>query len=226
MLAPACSYGRNSSSPATRRYLRPWASSVLGFRSPGRRRDGHRRCPVRQRKNPFGMNPDDPDGQDDVLISSPELHLPSAGRSRAAPLHRRPARLRCTAVPGQDDLVPGSSPISGSRPLGPENSTSSATNYCGTGHFVMRAASWWRRDRLFGVLSSHPTFGKTSAQVPGDAATGKPLYAVCAACHGLQAEGNPALNAPKLSGQGDWYLKRQLRNFKNGAGDARKRRFR
>src|SRR5258708_10690853 len=27
-------------------------------------------------KNPFGMNPDDPNGQDDVLVSSPELHLP------------------------------------------------------------------------------------------------------------------------------------------------------
>jgi cytochrome c oxidase subunit 2 len=40
---------------------------------------------------------------------------------------------------------------------------------------------------------------------------------VCAACHGLQGEGNPALNAPKLSGQGDWYLKRQLKYYKQGA---------
>ena len=42
------------------------------------------------------------------------------------------------------------------------------------------------------------------------------LYAVCAACHGAQGEGNPALNAPKLGGQGDWYLQRQLQHFKNG----------
>ena len=40
---------------------------------------------------------------------------------------------------------------------------------------------------------------------------------MCAACHGAQAEGNAALNAPKLSGQGGWYLKRQLKHFKNGA---------
>ena len=40
---------------------------------------------------------------------------------------------------------------------------------------------------------------------------------MCAACHGPQAEGNPALNAPKLSGQGGWYLKRQLQYFKSGA---------
>ena len=45
----------------------------------------------------------------------------------------------------------------------------------------------------------------------------QPLYAVCAACHGAQGEGNPALNAPKLAGQGDWYLKRQLQHFKSGA---------
>jgi cytochrome c oxidase subunit 2 len=54
------------------------------------------------------------------------------------------------------------------------------------------------------------------AQVAGDAQAGKPLYAVCGACHGAQGEGNPALNAPKLSGQGDWYLKRQLNYFKRG----------
>jgi cytochrome c oxidase subunit 2 len=33
----------------------------------------------------------------------------------------------------------------------------------------------------------------------------------------VQAEGNPALHAPKLSGQGDWYLQRQLKNYKQGA---------
>ena len=39
----------------------------------------------------------------------------------------------------------------------------------------------------------------------------------CAACHGANGEGNLALNAPKLSGQGAWYLERQLRLFKQGA---------
>src|SRR6266568_705291 len=88
---------------------------------------------------------------------------------------------------------------------------------CGTGHFVMRGSVVGEEEAAFQAwLSSHPTFAQTSAQAPGDAAAGRPLYAVCAACHGLQAEGNPALNAPKLSGQGDWYLKRQLRNFKQG----------
>jgi cytochrome c oxidase subunit 2 len=66
-------------------------------------------------------------------------------------------------------------------------------------------------------LSNYPTYAQSTARAAGDAAAGKPLFAVCSACHGLQAEGNPALNAPKLSGQGDWYLKRQLNYFKQGA---------
>jgi len=48
--------------------------------------------------------------------------------------------------------------------------------------------------------------------VKGDAAAGKTAYATCAACHGANGEGNQALNAPKLSGQHDWYLARQLQN--------------
>ncbi len=50
----------------------------------------------------------------------------------------------------------------------------------------------------------------------GDAAKGKALYATCGACHGANAEGMEALNAPKLAGQEAWYLTRQLQNFKAG----------
>ena len=50
----------------------------------------------------------------------------------------------------------------------------------------------------------------------GDAAKGKALYSVCAACHGANGEGQEALNAPKLAGQQDWYVIRQLQNFKAG----------
>jgi len=52
--------------------------------------------------------------------------------------------------------------------------------------------------------------------VKGDAAAGKTAYATCAACHGANGEGNKALNAPKLAGQHDWYIVRQLQNFKSG----------
>ncbi len=50
----------------------------------------------------------------------------------------------------------------------------------------------------------------------GDAAQGKQLYALCAACHGPNAEGIPALNAPANAGQDPWYMTRQLKNFRAG----------
>ena len=56
-----------------------------------------------------------------------------------------------------------------------------------------------------------------STMVAGNAAVGAAQYAVCAACHGQQGEGQQALNAPKLAGQSPWYLKRQLQNYQSGA---------
>lgn len=47
-------------------------------------------------------------------------------------------------------------------------------------------------------------------------AAGKAAYMICSTCHGNEGEGNVALNAPALAGQEDWYLKRQINNFKNG----------
>ncbi len=40
--------------------------------------------------------------------------------------------------------------------------------------------------------------------------------AACGACHGPRAEGNAALNAPRLVGLGAAYLKRQYQNFADG----------
>jgi cytochrome c oxidase subunit 2 len=49
-----------------------------------------------------------------------------------------------------------------------------------------------------------------------DAAAGKQAYAVCAACHGQQGEGNQAMNGPRLAGQEAWYLRRQMEAFQQG----------
>ena len=50
----------------------------------------------------------------------------------------------------------------------------------------------------------------------GDPAAGKKAFEPCKACHGENGEGNKSLNAPRLSGQHDWYIVRQIRNFKEG----------
>lgn len=53
-------------------------------------------------------------------------------------------------------------------------------------------------------------------EVPDDATLerGKEAFEICSACHGEQGEGNEDLEAPKLSGQYDWYLITQLKNFR------------
>jgi cytochrome c oxidase subunit 2 len=56
--------------------------------------------------------------------------------------------------------------------------------------------------------------GETS--LSGDAVKGQHLYRTCGTCHGLNGEGNYATNSPRLRGQEDWYLKRQLQNFRSG----------
>ncbi len=53
-------------------------------------------------------------------------------------------------------------------------------------------------------------------EAAGDPERGKQLYALCAACHGPNAEGIPALNAPANAGQDPWYMTRQLKNFRAG----------
>jgi cytochrome c oxidase subunit 2 len=59
--------------------------------------------------------------------------------------------------------------------------------------------------------SDHP-----AETINGDADKGKAHYSTCAACHGVNGEGNIALGSPALTGQNDWYLVRQLKYFRDG----------
>jgi len=170
-------------------------------------------------KNPFGINPDDPFGRDDVLITSPELHLPIGKPVKA--LLRSIDVLHDFAVPQfrvKMDLVPGLVTYVWFTPTRTGKFDLLCEELCGTAHFTMRGKVVVDEERAFQEwLASYPTFAQSLAQVAGDPEAGKALYAVCAACHGAQGEGNAAIHAPKLSGQGDWYLKRQLTYFKRGA---------
>lgn len=46
---------------------------------------------------------------------------------------------------------------------------------------------------------------------------GAEVFDDCSICHGDEAEGGEDFGAPKLAGQLDWYLIRQLQNFRAGA---------
>ncbi|MBV2134245.1 cytochrome c4 [Pseudomonas sp. MAP12] len=61
------------------------------------------------------------------------------------------------------------------------------------------------------------TLGVTGlAQAAGDATAGQTKAAVCGACHG--PDGNsPAPTFPKLAGQGERYLLKQMKDIKSGA---------
>jgi cytochrome c oxidase subunit 2 len=56
--------------------------------------------------------------------------------------------------------------------------------------------------------------GSAAAADAQDAARGRSLFQPCTPCHGQQAEGNAAVQAPSLAGLPDWYVARQLRNFR------------
>jgi cytochrome c oxidase subunit 2 len=56
----------------------------------------------------------------------------------------------------------------------------------------------------------------TESTVNGSVENGKRIYTVCAYCHGSNGMGIQSTNAPRLAGSSDWYMARQLGNFKTG----------
>jgi cytochrome c oxidase subunit 2 len=62
------------------------------------------------------------------------------------------------------------------------------------------------------------TLADTPAEstIPGDTENGRRLYTSCGACHGKRGQGVWSVNAPRLAGTQDWYLRRQINNFKDG----------
>lgn len=170
-------------------------------------------------KNPFGLNPADANGQDDILIANPELHLPLGKpikllfRSKDVLHNFSVAQIRVKM-----DLVPGLVTYAWFTPTRTGTFDLLCEELCGIAHFAMRGRMVIDEPDAFAAwLARHPTFAQASTRMAGDPAAGRARYAVCAGCHGTQGEGNAVLNAPKLSGQGEWYLKRQLVHYKQGA---------
>jgi len=55
-----------------------------------------------------------------------------------------------------------------------------------------------------------------AAQAAGDPAAGQAKTIVCGACHGVDGN-SPVANFPKLAGQGERYLLKQMQDIKSGA---------
>jgi len=72
------------------------------------------------------------------------------------------------------------------------------------------------RQVLLALLGGLALFsGGCAARLTG-VARGQELWNGCAPCHGADASGNQSLAAPAIAGLPDWYLQRQLANFKAG----------
>ena len=168
--------------------------------------------------NPFGMDPDDPDGQDDILIAASDVHIPVDKPVKF--LLRSKDVLHDFAVAEfrvKMDLVPGMQTYLWLTPTKIGRYEILCEELCGVAHYTMRGAvlvdsaedydSW---------LAQQPTYSEESNKAAGNASIGAAQYAVCAACHGQQGEGLQALNAPKLAGQNGQYLKRQIEHFQSG----------
>ncbi len=65
-------------------------------------------------------------------------------------------------------------------------------------------------------IASMKPIPRPAPTVKGDAEKGKALYTICATCHGPDGKGMKELNAPNLTLQQDWYLERQIKNYKEG----------
>lgn len=69
---------------------------------------------------------------------------------------------------------------------------------------------------MLGLLTGWVQTGYSAEVISGDAAGGEAQSAVCSACHG--ADGNSAVPSfPKLAGQGERYLLKQLQDIRDGA---------
>lgn len=169
-------------------------------------------------ENPFGMDPDDPNGQDDILVSESVMHLPLDRPVKL--LLRSKDVLHDYAVAEfrvKMDLVPGAVTYMWLTPTVAGTYDILCEELCGLGHHVMRGRVTVEDSASYDAwLASQPTFAELQALADGDPAQGQAMYAVCAACHGANGEGNIALNAPKLAGQEDWYMRRQISYYKRG----------
>lgn len=168
--------------------------------------------------NPFGMNPEDPAGSDDILVSSPELHLPL---NKPVKLELRSIDVNHQfAVPQfrvKMDVVAGMVTYFWFIPTRTGSFDALCEQLCGMAHFAMRGRVVVDEEDDFQAwLATQPTYASARAEIAGDPAVGQALFATCTTCHGAQAEGNRDLNAPKLSGQAAWYLVRQLKDFRQG----------
>lgn len=168
--------------------------------------------------NPFGINPKDPVGQDDILINSNEIHIPLDKPVKV--VMRSKDVLHNFTVPQfrvKMDLVPGTMTYIWFKPTRTGTFEILCEELCGLAHFTMRGRVVVDKENDFQTwLNEQPTFKQTQNFAMGNPDKGHAAFAICGSCHGQDGQGNPATNSPKLAGLSSWYVTRQLEYYQQG----------
>ena len=136
-------------------------------------------------KNTFGIDPNDPNGQDDILIRSAEVHLPI--NEKVVFQLRSKDVLHDFYIPqfrAKMDLVPGQQSNLWFEPTLLGTYEVACAEYCGTGHYAMRGLiTVDTREDFDAWLAEQPTFFETLNE--GVEGQGKQIAQTlgCVACH-------------------------------------------
>ncbi len=168
--------------------------------------------------NPFGLDPDDPAGQDDILVDSSELYLPLDVPVRI--LGRAKDVIHNFAVPQfrvKMDMLPGMVTYYWLTPTRTGEFDVVCMEHCGIGHYNMRGRVVVAEEAEFDQwLAGHPTYAEAQDALVTEASEGQVHYATCITCHGPSGEGVEALGGPRINGLDRDYLARQIHNYRDG----------
>ena len=128
-------------------------------------------------ENPFGLNPDDANGQDDVLIEDDELHIPLGKPIKI--LARSIDVLHDVYVPefrAKMDLVPGAVTYFWFTPIRTGTFDVLCFELCGVGHHTMRGTVVVEEEGAFQAwLQEQPTFAQSLADARNGTGKGSHL---------------------------------------------------
>lgn len=151
-------------------------------------------------ENPFGLAPNDPRGQDDILVQAPEVHLPVDKPVKV--LLRSQDVLHDFYVPqfrARMDLVPGMITHFWFTPTQTGRFEILCAELCGIGHSNMRGHVVVEQEAAFRTwLKAQPTFARGAVKAATPAADELPAQGKllaqsrgCVACH--SADGSPSV---------------------------------
>jgi cytochrome c oxidase subunit 2 len=184
-------------------------------------------------ENPFGLNPNDPNGKDDVLVDGQEMHLPLDRPIKM--LLRSKDVLHDYYVPQfrvKMDIVPGMVSYFWLTPTRTGKFEIVCSEYCGVGHYNMRGTVVVEEEASFQAwLKAQPTFAGAPAAKAAATAVDLPTQGKqlaqsrgCLACHSVDGSASVGPTWKGLYGKtetlvdgktvvvGDEYLAESVRN--------------